>query len=833
MSGSLKKAPPPPPPPRTGIPPPPPYPPPPSAGISKLHQASVNSNPLLNRLKAQAARTPVVQAASPARTPVVQSASPARTPVVQAPVTQLNPKIRDAEAQIRQAQRQMAEQQAALAKAAPKSLAGRNATGNIASLQDFIRQQEYIIIISRSIMEKGLNLIDINGNGNCYFLALSFALTNTFPYIERMQNNFIALFLRKLAVEGVVSDADQLHATTGWPEYADIYTEHESSRTPRFNALSLESKKLLYRKLMSKFNIWAGQYETRALMPYLQNYCLEVYTYGEHVRGQYSFDTTNRHNCDNRARPVLRIYHTGNHYDTVLTGEELHNFQQLPQQTEAQFTGRSDQDLINEFTQYLDRIKRATELNDIVSLERSINLIKIELNRRHSRELVNLIDLYNRSIKDLSNLFEAESSIPWETSADFAGWEAAEVAEKFSRVPEKANSAQRATALRTALALNSSSVAQAPSSAAQTPSSAAQTPAGKKSPAQIINTNSSNMQELLKQMEAVRLARATPEERAAAAAIDAEANKLLRATPERLLPMEFLSNIRVPRDVESLANEVYKGYRNNSDRIHQIIVSTLNKDIHFNEIIPRYAREGTNTMGGLIQSNYKFAADTPSLQAWKIKLIIQASNDTSVKSAIRAGLQTNPDPPLLLELDMADDQFQDIKTPLTKSLDYKGKRLPLLDLIEAVRNDGGSVLVNCAAGMSRSAAIILMYLMRPDGEKNMSFLNAWRFLKYKRPVVLPNPGFIRKLQDYERETRREDTVSEQLVKLHPALVPLALPVSQSVVPKIKGKCQLCNRQNPATAKQCEGCTLNLEGGRRKTRRNKAKLYKRKYSKKRR
>ncbi|CAD8199920.1 unnamed protein product [Paramecium pentaurelia] len=60
----------------------------------------------------------------------------------------------------------------------------------------------------------------------------------------------------------------------------------------------------------------------------------------------------------------------------------------------------------------------------------------------------------------------------------------------------------------------------------------------------------------------------------------------------------------------------------------------------------------------------------------------------------------------------------------------------------------GGVLVHCAAGVSRSAATVIAYLMRKQG---MSFQEAFQFARLKRSVVCPNFGFQRQLKQFERE----------------------------------------------------------------------------------
>ena len=58
---------------------------------------------------------------------------------------------------------------------------------------------------------------------------------------------------------------------------------------------------------------------------------------------------------------------------------------------------------------------------------------------------------------------------------------------------------------------------------------------------------------------------------------------------------------------------------------------------------------------------------------------------------------------------------------------------------------GGSVLVHCFQGVSRSASIILAYLITYN---NMSLPQSLRFLKQKRPQINPNPGFLQQLRNY-------------------------------------------------------------------------------------
>jgi hypothetical protein len=59
------------------------------------------------------------------------------------------------------------------------------------------------------------------------------------------------------------------------------------------------------------------------------------------------------------------------------------------------------------------------------------------------------------------------------------------------------------------------------------------------------------------------------------------------------------------------------------------------------------------------------------------------------------------------------------------------------DFIESGREEGG-VFVHCAAGSSRSASLVIGYMMK---KFSLSYENALHYVQSKRPCVKPNPGF--------------------------------------------------------------------------------------------
>lgn len=79
--------------------------------------------------------------------------------------------------------------------------------------------------------------------------------------------------------------------------------------------------------------------------------------------------------------------------------------------------------------------------------------------------------------------------------------------------------------------------------------------------------------------------------------------------------------------------------------------------------------------------------------------------------------------------------------------------------------NGNKALIFCVAGVSRSASICLAYLMK---HCNLSLLDAYNYLKKRRPRIKPNCGFFRQLIKYEEELRgcrSVDMVFNEMVQM--------------------------------------------------------------------
>ncbi|XP_051250367.1 dual specificity protein phosphatase 18 [Dicentrarchus labrax] len=95
-------------------------------------------------------------------------------------------------------------------------------------------------------------------------------------------------------------------------------------------------------------------------------------------------------------------------------------------------------------------------------------------------------------------------------------------------------------------------------------------------------------------------------------------------------------------------------------------------------------------------------------------------------------------------------------------------------------NRAGGTLVHCAAGMSRSPALVMAYLMRYRG---VTLRQAHRWVQESRPYVRLNAGFWDQLLQYERRLYGKNTVRvaavEEVLPLTPRLTRSVLPPSQT------------------------------------------------------
>ncbi|XP_061854586.1 serine/threonine/tyrosine-interacting protein isoform X3 [Colius striatus] len=118
-----------------------------------------------------------------------------------------------------------------------------------------------------------------------------------------------------------------------------------------------------------------------------------------------------------------------------------------------------------------------------------------------------------------------------------------------------------------------------------------------------------------------------------------------------------------------------------------------------------------------------------------------------------------------LVLDIADNPVENIIRffPTTK------------EFIDGSLQSGGKVLVHGNAGISRSAALVIAYIMETFGVK---YRDAFTYVQERRFCINPNAGFVHQLQEYEAIYLAKLTIQ--------MMSPLQLERSLSVPPGTTG-----------------------------------------------
>ncbi|KFP65868.1 Serine/threonine/tyrosine-interacting protein, partial [Cariama cristata] len=132
----------------------------------------------------------------------------------------------------------------------------------------------------------------------------------------------------------------------------------------------------------------------------------------------------------------------------------------------------------------------------------------------------------------------------------------------------------------------------------------------------------------------------------------------------------------------------------------------------------------------------------PYSSAMKSKLPILQKHGITHVICIRQNIEANFIKPNFqqlfryLVLDIADNPVENIIRffPMTK------------EFIDGSLQSGGKVLVHGNAGISRSAALVIAYIMETFGVK---YRDAFTYVQERRFCINPNAGFVHQLQEYE------------------------------------------------------------------------------------
>ena len=105
--------------------------------------------------------------------------------------------------------------------------------------------------------------------------------------------------------------------------------------------------------------------------------------------------------------------------------------------------------------------------------------------------------------------------------------------------------------------------------------------------------------------------------------------------------------------------------------------------------------------------------------------------------------------------------YREVKVLDMPSVNLKQRFVPCIQFIkEAVEsnNGKGKVLVHCFAGVSRSATIVIAYLMHEHG---LPYSAALKLVKSKRPFINPNDGFRKQLILFEKDLKNQKAQREE------------------------------------------------------------------------
>ena len=137
----------------------------------------------------------------------------------------------------------------------------------------------------------------------------------------------------------------------------------------------------------------------------------------------------------------------------------------------------------------------------------------------------------------------------------------------------------------------------------------------------------------------------------------------------------------------------------------------------------------------LYLGTFENACDNEELRRINIKYILNCAIECKNKN-IPKDIQE-------LHLKIRDNIDFDIMPFIKQSNEY----------INKVRLAGGIILIHCKLGISRSAALVIAYLIKYYG---FDFDSALKFIKNQRVRINPNIGFVEQLKEYEKTVKNKN-----------------------------------------------------------------------------
>jgi protein-tyrosine phosphatase len=91
--------------------------------------------------------------------------------------------------------------------------------------------------------------------------------------------------------------------------------------------------------------------------------------------------------------------------------------------------------------------------------------------------------------------------------------------------------------------------------------------------------------------------------------------------------------------------------------------------------------------------------------------------------------------------------YKSIEILDTASTDIIAVLPECFEFIQQAYVSGGKVLLHCFAGKSRSASVCIAYVMQSE---RLCLLDAFRYVRERRNLALPNTGFMKQLKQFEK-----------------------------------------------------------------------------------
>ncbi|CAF3712087.1 unnamed protein product [Rotaria socialis] len=207
----------------------------------------------------------------------------------------------------------------------------------------------------------------------------------------------------------------------------------------------------------------------------------------------------------------------------------------------------------------------------------------------------------------------------------------------------------------------------------------------------------------------------------------------------------------------------------NLNRIHQILIQTKIEPAKSNKIVELFRRFfSTNTnqeklagvdceQGGyheiiprLFLGDYRLAMDTTRLKKLGFTHILNAAEG-------RKFGQINTSATYYEEVEIKYQGFSIIDHPTYKIEVHFDEAVQFLK--EALNNKKNRVYVHCQQGISRSATLIIAYLLQTY--EDMSLLDAFQLVAIRRRIW-PNDGFCRRLLQLEKDKKQKKDAENML-----------------------------------------------------------------------